>query len=85
MNYLTQVCLEAFSLVEYNESFGLRLFQNSADAILVAATLALLFMLTEPSRLGTIVLTQSPHVLLNGEGPSKEGVQKATFLFQDVN
>jgi hypothetical protein len=26
--------------------------------------------------------TQSPHVFLNGEGPSKEGVQKATFLFR---
>jgi hypothetical protein len=32
----------------------------------------------------TIALTQSPHVLPNGEYPSQEGVQKATFLFREA-
>lgn len=41
-------------------------------------------LLTGVSIRRTIALTQSPHVLPNGEYPSKEGVQKATFLFREA-
>ncbi|RZI43609.1 Abi family protein [Herbaspirillum sp. HC18] len=37
--------------------------------------------LTHCSNLGNMISTQSPHVLLNREGPPKGGVQKATFSF----
>lgn len=41
-------------------------------------------LLTGTSIRRTMALTQSPHVLPNGEYPSKEGVQKATFLFREA-